>query len=290
MANLIGTSGIDHIVGPNTETNQIYGLDGNDSVSGGALADLVDGGNGNDGVNGKAGNDTLYGRAGNDTLRGDAGNDILDGGTGNDSLQGGTGNDTYKFVIGSGVDHIYDYDPTVGNSDVASFLGVASTAVTVERRGDELALGYGASDQVIVERYFNTGSSTYKVEQFTFSDGVSWNEAAIKARVTTVGTAGIDHIVGYDDGTNRIYGLDGNDAIYGGALADLVEGGNGNDSLYGKAGNDTLVGGIGADRLNGGLGNDTFDYNAAGESPAGVAGMSSPILQERALRSVTGSI
>ncbi|NOU10258.1 MAG: calcium-binding protein, partial [Nitrospira sp.] len=66
------------------------------------------------------------------------------------------------------------------------------------------------------------------------------------------------------------YGLDGNDAIYGGALADLIDGGNGDDSLYGNAGNDTLVGGIGVDRLNGGLGNDTFDYNAAGESPAGV--------------------
>ncbi|MGC4096185.1 MAG: calcium-binding protein [Nitrospira sp.] len=260
MADIIGTSGIDHIVGPNTETNRIYGLDGNDSVSGGALADLVDGGNGNDAVYGQAGNDTLYGRAGDDALRGGAGNDSLDGGTGNDYLDGNVGNDTYTFAVGSGVDHINDYDTTVGNIDVVSFTGVASTAVTaLERLGNDLVLKYGTSDQVIVDNYFYPTSPNYKIEQFKFSNGVTWDEAAIKARVITVGTADPNHITGYNDGTNRIYGLDGNDSVSGGALADLVDGGNGNDAVYGQAGNDTLYGRAGDDTLRGGEGNDSLN-------------------------------
>src|SRR5206468_2552338 len=37
----------------------------------------------------------MFGLAGNDTLTGDAGADTLDGGTGTDSLVGGAGDDTY---------------------------------------------------------------------------------------------------------------------------------------------------------------------------------------------------
>jgi|CXWL01.1.fsa_nt_gi Ca2+-binding RTX toxin-like protein len=258
MANIVGTSGND----------TLNGTPDNDSISG--LA-------GNDGINGQAGNDTLIGGVGNDALYGGLGNDVLNGGTGDDFLYGGTGgssgagNDTYTFAVGTGVDHINDYDTTVGNTDVATFTGVASTGVTaLERQGNGLVLKYGASDQVIVDGYFNASFPGYKVEQFKFSNGVTWDEAAIKAKVITVGTTSGDSITGYNDGTNRIYGFDGNDSLTGGALADFIDGGNGNDGINGQAGNDTLVGGIGADSLNGGLGNDIFDYNSISESPAGL--------------------
>ena len=191
------------------------------------------------------------------------------GGYGRYSLTGGAGNDTYKVAAGAGVDHIIDYDRTVGNTDVVTFAGVASTGVTaVERQGDALVLKYGTSDQVIVDFYF--GSRGWQVEQFKFSDGVTWDEAAIKARVITVGTTGNNTIRGYDDGTNRIYGFDGSDGLTGGALADFIDGGTGNDTLDGAAGNDVLLGGLGADSLYGRLGNDLFDYNSVNESPVGV--------------------
>lgn len=209
----------------------------------------------------------MYGGLGNDVLEGGTGDDYLYGGTGSSS---GAGNDTYKFAVGAGVDHINDYDTTVGNTDVVTFAGVASTGVTaVERQGNGLVLKYGTSDQVIVDYYFHSSYLGYKVEQFKFSNGVTWDEAAIKARVMTVGTTSGDSITGYDDGTNRMYGFDGNDYLAGGALADLIDGGNGNDTLDGLAGNDTLLGGLGADSLYGGAGNDTFDYNAVSESPVG---------------------
>jgi len=46
---------------------------------------------GNDSLLGGAGNDTLYGDAGNDQLYGDVGDDVLFGGTGNDTLGGWRG-------------------------------------------------------------------------------------------------------------------------------------------------------------------------------------------------------
>ena len=56
----------------------IYGLGGNDIVTGGAGKDLIIGGAGADTLNGGAGNDTLQGGAGNDTIDGGGGTDLID--------------------------------------------------------------------------------------------------------------------------------------------------------------------------------------------------------------------
>ena len=58
------------------------------------------------------------------------------------------------------------------------------------------------------------------------------DEVAIKSRAITNGDALDSAITGYRDGTNRIYGLAGNDYLYGGALADTLDGGVGNDSNF----------------------------------------------------------
>ena len=69
-----------------------------------------------------------------------------------------------------------------------------------------------------------------------------------------------------------MWGLDGNDSLYGGTLSDTLFGGDGldflvgnegNDYLYGGNGNDVLRGGAGGDRLEGGLGFDLADYSLA---------------------------
>ncbi|MFN7483896.1 MAG: calcium-binding protein, partial [Betaproteobacteria bacterium] len=200
-----------------------FGAPGNDNLSGTSQNDLLNGAAGNDTLSGQGGNDTLYGGAGNDTLYGADGSDTLTGGTGNDSLQGGSGGDTYVFNLGDGQDVIEDYDTNTANIDVVSFAGVASTAVTaLVRKGSNLVVSYGSSDQLTVEYYFH---HHYVVESFSFSDGVVWDEAAIKVRVNTYGDEGDNSIYGYNDGTNRIYGLGGNDYLQGGALDDLVDGG-----------------------------------------------------------------
>ncbi len=56
------------------------GTSGNNTITGGKLADKF-----------------LYGLAGNDTISGGLGNDLINGGTGKDTLTGGSGNDTFDF-------------------------------------------------------------------------------------------------------------------------------------------------------------------------------------------------
>ncbi len=134
---------------------------------------------------------------------------------------------------------------------------MASTEVTsLQRSGNNLFLYYGASDRVMISNYFS--SNAYEVERFVFSDGVTWTETDIRALVQTLGTTASDSITGYNDGENRIFGLDGNDTLTGGALNDQIDGGNGADTLNGDDGNDLLIGGAGDDTLKGGKGNDTY--------------------------------
>ena len=258
-----GTTLADRISGYDDGTNRIFGLEGDDYLAGGVLADQLDGGAGNDYLSGNAGNDSLSGGAGNDTLFGGEGADTLLGGAGDDFLSGGAGNDLYVLAKGAGFDTIIDGDATVGNIDTVQFLDVKSTEVTVlERQGNDLVLWCGTADRLSI----GGGAGGYKIEKLAFSDGVSWDEAAIKARVIIQGTYGADQISGYDDGTNRIFGLDGDDYLTGGVLADQIDGGAGNDKLVGGKGNDSLTGGTGNDILfggegagmSGGAGNDTY--------------------------------
>ena len=56
-----------------------------------------------------------------------------------------------------------------------------------------------------------------------------------------------------------IFGLGGDDVIYGGNAKDCLIGGAGNDTIYGGNGDDVIIGGPGADELWGDLGPDDLD-------------------------------
>src|ERR1700761_4226837 len=82
----------------NTGLIEVFGQAGNDTISlneatGALPAANLFGGDGNDTITGGSGNDMLFGQAGNDILLGKGGNDFLFGGDGNDTLTGGAGND-----------------------------------------------------------------------------------------------------------------------------------------------------------------------------------------------------
>jgi serralysin len=281
------------------------GSDAADTLFGGTGNDLLDGGDGNDHIYDQTsgsdtllgglgddflstyqstGADSLDGGAGNDTLYGCTANDTLAGGVGNDALNGLEGNDTYIFSAGAGVDKIYDDDATAGNVDEIWFLDVSSGSVTAtERRGDDLVLTYGTTNELSVAYYFY--SSDFVVEKINFSDGVTWDEVAVKARVITNGTAGDDTLQSFQDGSNRIYGLGGSDSLFGGALNDFLDGGDGNDHLYDQTtGIDTLIGGpgddylstyvsTGADSLDGGEGNDSLYGSTGNDTLSGGSGI-----------------
>ena len=286
----LGSELAEAIFGYDDGANRIFGLGGNDNLHGGSQADLLDGGDGNDGLYGFNGDDSLIGGDGVDALHGENGADTLTGGQGDDFLlagsgadrligglgadylEGGTGDDIYIVGAGMGADALLDFDATPGNHDLIEFQDIASTDLTgLLRIGEDLLFQYGDGDSLSVTNYF-LATFAYRIEQFSFSDGFNWNDASVKARLTTLGGAGNDNLTGFADSTNRIFGLAGDDYLQGGALADMLDGGSGNDHLVGLWGNDSLIGGEGNDTLDGDLGADTLDGGQGEDSLFGGQG------------------
>jgi hypothetical protein len=102
----VGTVGVDTIAGQSAKNNLIFGLGGNDTLTGSNKYDCIVGGPGDDTLNGDnsgpepdvliggPGNDHLNGDNGPDYLYGDDGNDVLDGGNNGATCDGGAGTDT----------------------------------------------------------------------------------------------------------------------------------------------------------------------------------------------------
>ena len=264
--------------------NQMYfGLEGNDTILGGAGKDWLYGSDGNDQVSGGNGDDQVYGNAGDDWLSGGAGNDYVRGGTGSDTMAGGAGNDVYRF--GSGA-NVVVYDADVNGNDLILADADSSRDVLYFRNtnmsnyaelvGDDLVLYYWneAEDRnysVTLQGWGLGGGNRINQYQQNYSMGenIRYNLSG--------GTNGGDS-VNYSGNTNALlyYGFDGDDSFHGGEARDRVYGGNGadeiyggngddrlkgqggNDLLYGEAGNDVLFGGIGNDWFSGGSGSDTY--------------------------------
>mgnify|MGYP006275055707 CR=1 FL=1 len=241
---LVGTAFDDNFSGYTASNNFLTGLDGKDILSGKEL------------------NDTLEGGSGDDKLYGNDGDDVLKGGSGNDYLDAGTGNDTYLFAKGDGQDEIYDVDSS-GGIDIIKFTNIASTSInalyrdtsTANNNNGHLVLEYGKADKLTIDYFF--ANASYRIEQFIFSDGVTWTWEDVKS-VGLIGTALADSFYGYEGDNNTLYGLAGDDFLGGRELNDALFGGNGNDELHGYEGNDRLNGGPGNDKLQGGDGSDIY--------------------------------
>jgi Ca2+-binding RTX toxin-like protein len=248
----------------NTSLIQIFGQAGNDTItldeSNGPLppANLF-GGDGNDTLTGGSANDMLFGQAGNDTLLGKGGNDFLFGGDGNDTLTGGAGDDQ---VFGQGGNDRMIWNPGDGTdlfeggdgTDTAEVNGGNGAEVfTVTANGSRVrfdrispapfSIDIGTTENLVVN--MNGGDDT-----FTAGNGL-----ASLISLTVDGGAGNDSITG-GDGNDTLMGGDGNDTLIGG---------RGNDLLLGGAGNDTFVWnpGDGNDTIDGGDDFDTLAFNGA---------------------------
>jgi Ca2+-binding RTX toxin-like protein len=262
---IIGTIGIDHIIGPAdapmlinagaldpdtvSETDyafwQLSQMVG-ETLQGGAFADTIQGAKRADLLFGGGGNDILtggYGQHGGD------GDDLLIGGFWNSRAisdqRGGAGNDTL-------VDGTLQYggagdDRLVGSRGYTTMDGEAGNDTLRGHRGDDNVEGGEGHD--IVDG--GVGADTLK--------GGDGND-------TLIGGLGNDSLFG-GAGANRLDGGAGHDTLRGDSGFDRLFGGDGNDSLdagigadllRGGAGDDTLRGGLGDDRLHGEDGADTF--------------------------------
>lgn len=127
---------------------------GNDSVTGGATADLVRGADGNDTMRGNAGSDVLEGGNGQDSIDGGANDDFLTGDGGNDTIVAGDGAD--DVTGGLGGDSITLTEATAAQ-DRIRFNNVADGSVDIDASVSELTadriIGFGfTTDQVILSR------------------------------------------------------------------------------------------------------------------------------------------
>ena len=248
----------------NTTLMQVFGQAGNDTIaldeSNGALpAAQLFGGDGNDTLTGGSGNDMLFGQAGNDILLGKGGNDLLFGGDGNDTLTGGAGddqvfgeagNDRMIWNPGDGTDLFEGGDGTDtaevngGNGAETFTITANGTRVRFDRISPApFSLDIGTTENLVVNA--NGGDDVI----------TAGNGLASLIHLTLDGGAGNDTITGGD----------GNDTLLGGDGNDLVTGGRGNDSAQLGAGDDTFVWnpGDGSDIVDGQDGTDTLLFNGA---------------------------
>ncbi|HEY7188653.1 MAG TPA: calcium-binding protein, partial [Vicinamibacterales bacterium] len=260
----------------NTALIQAFGQGGNDTItldeSNGALprANLF-GGEGNDTLTGGSGNDQLFGQGGNDTLLGKGGIDFLFGGDDNDTLTGGdaddqvfgeSGNDRMIWNPGDDTDLNEGGDGTdtveVNGGNGAEVFTV--TANGTRARFDRVdpapfSIDIGTSENLVVNA--NGGNDSFSA---------TGNLAAL-INVTVDGGAGNDTLLGTNgadlirggDGDDFIDGQQGNDTALLGAGNDVFQWdpGDGSDIVEGQDGTDTLL-------FNGSAGNEIFAASANG--------------------------
>ena len=261
----------------NTSLIQGFGLGGNDTItldqSNGALprANLF-GGEGNDTLTGGSGNDQLFGQAGNDTLLGKGGFDFLFGGDDNDTLTGGDdddqvfgesgndrmvwnpGDDTDLNEGGSGTEDITEVN---GGGGAENFTVTANGArVRFDRVNPApFSIDIGTTENLVLN--MNGGDDSFSATGDLAAlisitvDGGAGND-------TIRGSNGIDILLG-GDGSDFIDGNQGNDIAFLGAGDDAFQWdpGDGSDTVEGQAGVDGLV-------FNGSGGDEMFVVSANG--------------------------
>lgn len=211
-----------------SETNLIYGEDGEDTLIGSSSTDWIFGG-----LEG----DEIFGRGGSDYLFGDEGDDYLDGGDGDDTISGGIGED--YILGGAGMDSIdggSHGDTIYGDSDTEHSVGNADSIEGGD--GDDLIFGGPGSDLI------SGGKGSDRII------GGNGNDSLFG------GTSAQPELEG--DLSDVLIGEAGNDVIHGGKGDDVLDGGEDDDTLIGGTGNDRLSGVSGADTLRGGSGHDTL--------------------------------
>jgi Ca2+-binding RTX toxin-like protein len=256
----------------------IYGLDGNDAITGSAGNDIIIGG---------SGNDTLSGGNGNDTFRylgGDEGFDALNGGAGADTVEAQAYGATIGLSSITAVETIIGYGDTIilGNSaantlnfsattlaGIALIDGGGGNDVITGSAGDDFIRGGGGNDTLNGGNgndYFYVTGTAEGSDVYTGGNG--YDQIYAQSDNTTIGLgttiSGIEYISSQGYLNTKIAGTTGIDnwdfsttTFYS---INSISSGAGNDIVTGSTGDDVIVGGAGADTLNGGAGIDTLSY------------------------------
>ena len=148
----------------------------------------------------------------------------------------------------------WTFNMGAGNDNVRINFGAVPATVTFTAGGIDLT-NDGDEDMITagIEKlriYTNTGDDMIDATAYLGGAVLLW------------GLAGNDTIYG-GPGLDTLYGQAGNDTLYGGDGGDILIGGAGDDTYYGEGGNDKFrqdTGPDGNDFFDGGIGIDTVDY------------------------------
>ena len=267
---VLGTDGSNDIIdeaGNVTDQFIIYGLAGDDDLSGGELNDWIYGGAGNDFLMGNGGIDLLYGDDGIDTLIGGLGNDRLYGGSGDDTLIGEEGADS--FDGGEGYD-VVDYSIAAG-AVVADLVNGGSAG---EAMGDTFVSIEGISDSMFADSvYGDSADNVFEMSGgsdfvngrggrdmyagYKMFGGTSFIIVLGDAAVSYAATHGIA-FANPTDGKGLAIEAGGTDVVQFDRLASIenIAGSDEADVIIGD-GNDNLILTYGGDEIDGGGGIDT---------------------------------
>jgi Ca2+-binding RTX toxin-like protein len=232
---------------------QLFGGDGNDTLTGGSGNDLLFGQGGNDTLLGKGGFDQLFGGADNDTLTGGDGDDQVFGESGDDRMIWNPGDDTDLNQGGDGTDTV---EVNGGNGAEVFTLTANGTGVRFDRLDPApFSIDIGTSEHLVLnmnggDDFFSATGNLAALIGVTV-DGGAGND-------TILGSNGADFLFG-GDGNDFIDGQQGNDVAFLGAGDDVFQWdpGDGSDTVEGQDGADTLL-------FNGANLNEKFDVSANG--------------------------
>jgi Ca2+-binding RTX toxin-like protein len=209
---------------------EVFGGDGNDTITGGSGNDALFGQDGNDSLFGAAGNDTLSGGSGNDFIAGGAGNDTLTGGDGNDFLDGDQGADT--AFLGAG-DDVFRWDQGDGSDKVDGGSGTdemlfngfaANEQFTFTATGDDSALLTRVQGNIVMDLH---DMEKVTINAGAGSDTININDPSGSGVTAFDINLGVN---GAGDNASDTININDDDALA------VVDNGNGNLTITGLSG------------------------------------------------------
>ncbi len=245
--NATGDGTADSYVGLNTLSNSIFGLGGNDTLSGGQFNDTINGGDADDSLSGAGGNDLIAIGFGFNWADGGDGVDTIDlsfwGGGGTIDLANGT----WRTAPGT-PQTIINFEAAITGAGIDSLLGSNGGDLLDAGAGNDILSGGLGNDTLMG----GDGSDV--------AFGGTGEDSIIGGLLsdTLEGGAGFDTLLG-GDGDDSLLGQADGDVLEGGDGNDVLDGGGGSDSLTGGAGNDIFSMGTNesdSDTIRGGTGND----------------------------------
>ena len=228
---------------------------GNNKIDTGAGDDHIQCLSGENEINSGAGNDDIYcgmnGDGGHYDISAGAGNDYIDIMSGSADINAGTGNNCIQI----GFDNSQTI--TIESGKGTDTLMMYSDITSVEQSEDGYDLVINGN--IILKDYYKLNGK-HSVKYINYCPEEKSHIYELKDILNLPMYQRID---GVEQSKNNLKGSVYEDSIMGGKLNDTIKGSSGNDTIYGSDGNDKLYGDAGNDSMFGGEGDDTI-YGGAG--------------------------